>query len=124
VVPPVLLPGLAVRARFALPTSAHLAPLRFLTGPGAEPQRGAMARGTGSGAGYVAPRPTECWVPEVAYLPVFTNWMQSPWFLNVGLVKVCQPSFMHWFLLVGRSKTLVWNSTAPISQIPMRANPS
>jgi hypothetical protein len=64
--------------------------------------------------------PTECWVPEVAYLPVFTNWMQSPWFLNVGLVKVCQPLFLHWSLLMGP----VWNSTAPISQIPMRGNPS
>jgi hypothetical protein len=40
---------------------------------------------------------------EVAYLPVFTNWMQSPWFLNVGLVKVCQPLFLHWSLLAAHT---------------------
>ena len=30
------------------------------------------------------------------YLPVFTNWMQSPWFLNAfGVLKVFQPPFLH-----------------------------
>jgi hypothetical protein len=38
----------------------------------------------------------------IAYLPVFTYWMQSPWFLNVrGALKVFQPSFLHWFAFVG-----------------------
>ena len=27
--------------------------------------------------------------------------MHSPWFLKLGLVKVCQPPFLHWSLLVG-----------------------
>lgn len=32
------------------------------------------------------------------YLPVFTYWMQSPWFLKVlpsARVKLCQPPFLH-----------------------------
>jgi hypothetical protein len=30
------------------------------------------------------------------YLPVLTNWMQSPWFLKVcGKLNLCHPPFLH-----------------------------
>src|SRR2546421_9863918 len=36
------------------------------------------------------------------HFPVFTYWIQSPWFLNVrGVLKSFQPSFLHWSLFVG-----------------------
>ena len=41
---------------------------------------------------------------ERAYLPVFTYWMQSPWFLKVvpfARTSVIQPPSLHWSLLVG-----------------------
>jgi restriction system protein len=38
------------------------------------------------------PRPAS----ETSYFPVFTNWIQSPWFLKVRRnVKVFQPPFLH-----------------------------
>jgi len=36
-----------------------------------------------------------------AYLPAVTKLTQSPWFLNFGVWKAFQPSFLHWSLLVG-----------------------
>src|SRR5579862_2231632 len=39
---------------------------------------------------------------RIPYLPALTKLTQSPWFLNFsGMVKTFQPSFLHWFLLVG-----------------------
>jgi hypothetical protein len=40
---------------------------------------------------------------ELVYLPVWTNWMQSPWFLKDGCRNTTQPPFLQSSLLVGRN---------------------
>ena len=42
------------------------------------------------------PQPLAVFLP-----PVATKLTQSPWSLNDGLLKVAQPFFRHWFLVVG-----------------------
>ena len=39
-----------------------------------------------------------CFLAHAApdYLPVLTNWMQSPWFLKLwGKLNLCHPPFLH-----------------------------
>src|SRR3954452_25451057 len=45
--------------------------------------------------------------------------MQSPWFLNDGLLNVCQPPFLHWSFEVGGPTS--GTSTIPLTVMLVRS---